>query len=292
VLIVGDKKAFLSMYATVSAAGMRAFQLERSDGLQGKTDDANAVIAVRSLGDYPSSTPSPWPTAPSALTLAPGRCLLCLIDLRVSTHIWRARGQAAEAAAASADFVLATHAQLRCEGFPFHCFHRVLEYVQEVRKSSVGGRSCNAGIMAAVWHIHINWWAHYCAMLCNTQSSQSTRHARSQWLQTPLDSLVRGPRRIAAQTLLPIITGKSVTAWMLRRVCSCGHRSAPPPPTRRCLRAEQYPCFASSPSSTSAGRQRPSQTEVLKRDRRSQLRHRSGVHKRTDRLAPRSGLLG
>ena len=47
-LIVGDKKAFLSMYATISAAGMRAFQLERSGGLLGKSDDVNAVPAVRS----------------------------------------------------------------------------------------------------------------------------------------------------------------------------------------------------------------------------------------------------
>ena len=39
------------MYATVSAAGMRAFQLERSDGLQGKTDDVKAVQAVRGQSD-------------------------------------------------------------------------------------------------------------------------------------------------------------------------------------------------------------------------------------------------
>ena len=48
-LVVGDKKAFLSMYATVSAAGMRAFQLERSDALQGTSSDADAVKAVRNL---------------------------------------------------------------------------------------------------------------------------------------------------------------------------------------------------------------------------------------------------
>ncbi len=57
VLVVGDKKAFLSMYATVSAAGMRAFQLERSDGLQGKSDDANAVHAVRCQSDCASVDP-------------------------------------------------------------------------------------------------------------------------------------------------------------------------------------------------------------------------------------------
>ena len=43
---MGDKKAFLSMYATVIAAGRRAFQLERSCQLQHGTDDATAVREV------------------------------------------------------------------------------------------------------------------------------------------------------------------------------------------------------------------------------------------------------
>ena len=46
-LVVGDKKAFLSMYAIVTAAGLRAFQLERSGGPQGTSADADSVSAVR-----------------------------------------------------------------------------------------------------------------------------------------------------------------------------------------------------------------------------------------------------
>ena len=47
-------------------------------------------------------------------------------------HLLNACEQAAEAAAESADCVLATHAHLRCGGFPFYRFHRAIEYVQEV----------------------------------------------------------------------------------------------------------------------------------------------------------------
>ena len=48
-LIVGDRKAFLSMYSTVIAAGRRAFQLERSCRLHCGAGDAQAVREVRNV---------------------------------------------------------------------------------------------------------------------------------------------------------------------------------------------------------------------------------------------------
>ena len=41
--------------------------------------------------------------------------------------------QAVEEAAVSADCVLAMHAHLRCDDFPFHHFTQVIEFVEEVR---------------------------------------------------------------------------------------------------------------------------------------------------------------
>ena len=57
-LVVGDRKAFLALYAVISGVGLRAYQLDRSAGLHGPDLQAERVTQAGPITRYPQKRPA------------------------------------------------------------------------------------------------------------------------------------------------------------------------------------------------------------------------------------------